>query len=183
MKEMLNRKQQLYTNTIKAIIEGMLQSRWVETFYHGSVGSEGVPGQSITAWPANYSFLASLTHHMFPVFRDVTKSETILSEYKAAGLEFVIFRPSRLRDSPAKRHYGFTFDTTAMDKVDLPLRHAETSISREDVAEEILRVATLPREERRKWHGHGVYLVDMKEDYKTMDSGNKHPNRTSGSRS
>ena len=30
------------------------------------------------------------------------------------------------------------------------------SISREDVAEEILRVATLPESERVKWHGHKV---------------------------
>ncbi len=36
------------------------------------------------------------------------------------------------------------------------------TISREDVAEEILRVSTLPDSEREMWFGHGVYLVDMK---------------------
>ena len=35
-------------------------------------------------------------------------------------------------------------------------------ISREDVAEEFLRLATLPASERAGWHGHGVYLADMK---------------------
>ena len=164
-KETLDRKQRLYTKTIGAIVEGMRQSRWVEFFYHGSVGSEGIPGESITAWPENFPALSFLTQIIFPVFKDVTKSENILSEYQSEGLEFVIFRPARLKDGPAKRRYGFTFDTTGIDKEDLPLRLAETSINREDVAEEILRVATMPRSERKKWHGHGVYLVDMKEDY------------------
>ncbi len=165
IKEMLNRQQQLYTKTIHALVEGMRQSRWVETFYHGSVGSEGVPGKSVTAWPANFPMLSGLTQRLFPVFKDTTQSENILSQNKAAGLQFVIFRPARLKDGPAKRQYGFTFDTTGMDKEDLPLRYATTSINREDVAEEILRVTTLPKHEREQWHGHGVYLVDMKKEY------------------
>ena len=49
-----------------------------------------------------------------------------------------------------------------MDDGALPLRDAKMTISREDVAEEILRVATLPEQERVRWFGHGVYLVDMK---------------------
>jgi hypothetical protein len=36
------------------------------------------------------------------------------------------------------------------------------TIGREDVAEEILRVATLPEIEPKKYHGHGIYIVDMK---------------------
>jgi len=165
MKEMLDRKQQLYTKTIRAIVGGMRQSRWVEFFYHGSVGSEGVPGKSVTAWPKNYPALSFLTQIIFPVFKDVTKSENILADCQSDGLEFVIFRPAQLKDGRAKRRYGFTFDTTGMDKADLSLKQAETSISREDVAEEILRVSTLPKTERKHWHGHGVYLVDMKDGY------------------
>jgi hypothetical protein len=49
-----------------------------------------------------------------------------------------------------------------MDHEQLPLRHAKITISREDVAEEILRVANLHDDQRAVWHGHGVYLVDMK---------------------
>ena len=45
------------------------------------------------------------------------------------------------------------------------MKLAKRSIGREDTAEEILRVATLPEKERTKWHGHGEYLVDMKEKY------------------
>jgi len=68
----------------------------------------------------------------------------------------VIFRPTGLTNSPAKRQYGYSFDTTGLNKEELPLRHAKMSISREDVVEEILRVATLPESERVKWHGHKV---------------------------
>jgi len=38
---------------------------------------------------------------------------------------------------------------------------AKTSIAREDVAEEILRVATLPDAERAIYHGHALYLADL----------------------
>ena len=165
IKEMLNAKNTLYTDTIKAVVEGQRKSRWVETFYHGSVGSEGLPGESITAWPANFSFLANMVQLIFPIFKDVTKSEVFLAQAKNEGLKFVIFRPAELKDTPAKRRYGYSFDTTGLDKDDLPLRYAKKTIGREDTAEEILRVATLPQEERSKWHGHGVYLVDMKEKY------------------
>jgi len=58
--------------------------------------------------------------------------------------------------------YWLFSDTTAMDHEALPLQDTKTTIGREDVAEEILRVATLPNDERIHWHGHGVYLVDMK---------------------
>ena len=36
------------------------------------------------------------------------------------------------------------------------------TIGREDMAEEILRIATLTEIERKKHHGHGIYMVDMK---------------------
>lgn len=165
--DMLNSQYSIYTDTIGAVVEGMKQSRWVETFYHGSVGTEGLPGASVTAWPANYNVIANILPVIFPVYRNVTESEAILAQAATEGLEFVIFRPAALKDSPAKRHYGYSFDTTGLDKADLPLKHAKISISREDVAEEILRVTTLPELERKEWHGHGVYLVDMKKSYIT----------------
>ena len=99
---------------------------------------------------------------IIPAFKEYLKSEVILAQARAEGLKFVIFRPAGSINGPAKRQYGYSFDTTGLDKEDLPLRHAKKSISREDVAEKILRVATLPESERLKWHGHGVYLVDMK---------------------
>jgi hypothetical protein len=78
-------------------------------------------------------------------------------------MKFVIFRPAWLTNDPAKRSYGYCFNTTGLDNETLPLRKAKTTISREDVAEEILRVSTLPKQERAEWFGHGVYLVDMKQ--------------------
>ncbi len=99
---------------------------------------------------------------IIPAFKEYLKSEVILAQARAEGLKFVIFRPAGLKNGSAKRQYGHSFDTTGLDKEDLPLRHAKKSISREDVAEEILRVATLPESERLKWHGHEVYLVAIK---------------------
>jgi hypothetical protein len=165
LKDMLNSNYSIYTDTITAVIDGMKQSRWVETFYHSSVGTEGIPGGSLTAWPANYNVIANLLPIIFPVYKNVTKSENILAQAATEGLEFVIFRPAALKDTPAKKHYGYSFNITGLTKADLPLKHAKISISREDVADEILRVATLPEQERKEWHNHGVYLVDMKDNY------------------
>ncbi|MGF1701676.1 NAD(P)H-binding protein [Photobacterium makurazakiensis] len=161
-KDMLSTRYCVYTDTISALIEGMKKSRWVETFYHSSVGTEGIPGGSITAWPANYNVIANIIPHIFPVYRNVTESENLLGHAANDGLKFVVFRPAALNDAPAKRNYGYSFDITGLNKDDFPLKHAKISISREDVAEEILRVATLSEIERKKWHGHGVYLVDKK---------------------
>ncbi|MEM9460806.1 MAG: hypothetical protein AAGF11_41970 [Myxococcota bacterium] len=166
IKDMRNPECSLYSDTISAIAAGMQQSRNVEVYYHGSVGTEGVPGTSKTKWPAHASIFTNLTQRIFPIFYDVTRSENILANAAAeAGFEFVIFRPAALRNAPAKRKYGASFDTTGLDKADLPLRMAHKTISREDAAEEILRVSTLPDTERRQWYGHGVYLVDMKDTY------------------
>ncbi|MDC0255865.1 hypothetical protein OAK75_13270 [Bacteriovoracales bacterium] len=49
-----------------------------------------------------------------------------------------------------------------MNNDELPLCNTKITISREDVAEEILRVETLSDKVRVQWHGHGVYLVDFK---------------------
>jgi hypothetical protein len=162
-RQMMSRDEKLYTQTIEALVEGMGESRWVEFFYHGSSGSEGIPGHSRPQLPDNFRprWLLRLGLKI-PAAQDCFDSETLLARASATGLKFVVFRPAWLTTAPAKRSYGYCFDTTALDNEMLPLREAKTTISREDVAEEILRVATLPEQERALWFGHGVYLVDMK---------------------
>jgi nucleoside-diphosphate-sugar epimerase len=161
--QMIDGKAQLYTKTIGAIVEGMRQSRWVEFFYHGSSGSEGAPGENTPKLPENFrpQWILNLALRL-PAAQNCFDSEYILAEAKKENLKFVIFRPSWLTTATAKRSYGYCFDTTGMDNKELPLGDTVTTISREDVAEEILRVATLPDDERSSWHGHGVYLTDMK---------------------
>ena len=163
LRQMMSRKENLYTQTIGALVEGMRESRWVEFFYHGSSGSEGIPGQNKSQLPDNFRprWLLNLGLKI-PAAQDCFDSETLLAQAATSGLKFVVFRPAWLTNEPAKRTYGYCFDTTGLDNEILPLRDAKTTISREDVAEEILRVATLPDEERACWFGHGVYLVDMK---------------------
>jgi nucleoside-diphosphate-sugar epimerase len=165
IKEMFSKEHQLYTHTVGAIVEGMRQSRWVELFYHGSSGSEGPPGQNIAKLPENYTpkWLITPFLHM-PAVKNYLESESILAQAIAEGLLFVIFRPAFLTNGPAKRKYGYSFDTTGMDKEELPLRNTTMSISREDVSEEILRVATLRGKDRKQWFSHGVYLADFKKN-------------------
>ena len=43
--QMLRRDIRLYSQTIQALITGMIKSRWVEFYYHGSSGTEGIPGK------------------------------------------------------------------------------------------------------------------------------------------
>ena len=76
-------------------------------------------------------------------------------------MKFVVYRPAWLINGATRRSYGYCFDTTGWDNERLPVRNAKMTISREDVAEEILRVSTLSDLERTMWFGHGVYLVDM----------------------
>ena len=42
VRRMMSQSERLYTRTIGALIEGMRASRWVEFFYHGSSGLEGL---------------------------------------------------------------------------------------------------------------------------------------------
>jgi nucleoside-diphosphate-sugar epimerase len=164
--DMLSHKHQIYTKTVNAIVEGMRQSRWAEMFFHSSSGSEGIPGENFRQLPENYSPKWLLNPFLrLPAVTDILKSEEILAKAHLQGMNFVIFRPAFLTKKPAQRQYGYCFDTTGLDKEELPLRNTTMSISREDVAEEILRVATLPAKEREKWHGHGVYLADMKKRF------------------
>ncbi|MDD4974073.1 MAG: NAD(P)H-binding protein [Bacteriovorax sp.] len=158
---LFNRKIKLYTTTISAIVEGMRKSRYVEFYYHGSVGSEGVPGESSTKLPAHYPWYKNiLLPILYPVFKDVTESENLLAKSKKDGLKFVIFRPDALTNEKAKRNFMYTFDHAIFNKPDFNLKTADKFISREDVAEEILRISTLPLNEREIYFGHAVYMVD-----------------------
>lgn len=163
LKQMMSRNCQLYTQTIQALVDGMRRSRWVEFYYHGSSGLEGRPGQSIRQLPDNFrpKWLLNLGLKL-PAAKDCFDSEDILAKAQSKGLKFVVFRPAWLASHPAKRAYGYCFDETGTDNEQLPLRNAKTTIGREDVAEEILRVCLLPNSVRQRWHGHGVYLVDLK---------------------
>ena len=158
----MRRDDTLYTRTIRALIRGMRESRWVEFFIMARRVAKVSPDNK-PQLPANFRPQWLLNWGLrIPAARDCFASEMLLAEAKSSGLKFVVFRPAWLTNAPAKRSYGYCFDTTAMDDGALPLRDAKTTISREDVAEEILRVATLPEPERARWFGHGVYLVDMK---------------------
>ena len=79
-----------------------------------------------------------------PATHDCFKSEVLLAEASGFGMKFVVFRPAWLSNGAATSFYGYCFDTTGLDNERLPLRNAKMTISREDVAEEILRVSTLP---------------------------------------
>ena len=96
-----------------------------------------------------------------PAAQDCFKSEGLLAEASGSGMKFVVYRPAWLTSGATRRSYGYCFDNTGWDNERLPLRNAKMTISREDVAEEILRVSTLPYLERTIRFGHGVYLVDM----------------------
>lgn len=161
--QMMSRKTKLYTRTINALVEGMRRSRWVEFYYHGSSGVEGAPGQGTPQLPANFvpKWMLNLGLKI-PAAQNCFESEAILANANNEGLKFVIFRPAWLTSTPAKRAYGYCFDFTGMYNEQFPLKNAKTTIGREDVAEEILRVCLLPDIERSRWFGHGVYLADKK---------------------
>jgi hypothetical protein len=161
--DMFNKQNKLYSQTISAITTGMQNSRLIELYYHGSSGTEGVPGQSYAKLPDNFpvKWLMNMFNHM-PIVKNYRESEGVLAKAGEQGLPFVIFRPAYLTNKPAKRRYRYCFDTTGFDNEMLPIKSATTQISREDVVEEILRVASLSISERSDWFGHGVYLVDMK---------------------
>lgn len=164
--DMLDKQNKLYSQTIKAVISGMQSSRLVEFYYHGSSGTEGVPGKSFAKIPDNFKpkWLLNIFNNM-PIVQDYRESERLLAEAADYGMRFIIFRPAFLTSGPAKRRYRYCFDTTECDNPMLPLRHSTMAISREDVAEEILRVALLPDSDRQKWFGHGVYLANMKASF------------------
>ena len=73
MRQMMSRSVRLYTQTIRALIEGMRASRWVEFFYHGSSGLEGPPGESTNVFICfQFNFVGnskaiSISHHSISI--------------------------------------------------------------------------------------------------------------------
>ena len=52
--QMLRRDIRLYSQTIQALITGMINSRWVEFYYHSSSGTDGIPGKNKPRLPDNF---------------------------------------------------------------------------------------------------------------------------------
>jgi len=159
-KEQYSHNLQIYTKTYGALIEGMEKSRWVETFIHGSSGSEGTPGKhKYIKLPSNFrlKWLIQILGNT-PAAQNYFESEYILANAKKKGLHFILFRPAFLTSATAKRNYEYSIDKSE----ELANKKTKMTISREDVAEEILRVTLLSEDKRNKYYGHGVYLVDLK---------------------
>ncbi|MEM1132384.1 MAG: hypothetical protein AAGH53_05565 [Pseudomonadota bacterium] len=157
--EMLNPFNSIYTDTITAILSGMQRSRPVEVLYHSSVGVGGAPRDAYNYWPANFPALSSLVHILLPVFQNVRDSERLFEGPGFGHNDYIVFRPSTLKDEPA---VGGTMSLTNLSR-ETPhksaLASAETIINREDVAEEMLRVALLDPAERSILYGSSLYLT------------------------
>ena len=145
--------------------DSMKISRWVETFVYGSSVSEGILGQHRQLkLPANYKLKWLLKKPgKTPATKNYFESEHIFANAKEDSLKFILFRPAFLTSGIAKRNIGLCFDSTELNNKELPLEKTKISLSREDVAEEILLVATLPEIERKKtpwsWHIFGRYEI------------------------
>ncbi|MEM6827144.1 MAG: hypothetical protein AAF553_04310 [Pseudomonadota bacterium] len=157
--EMLNPFNSIYTDTITAILKGMEMSRPVEVLYHSSVGVGGAPKAAYNYWPANFPGVSSVVHIALPVFQNVKDSERLFESAKFGHRDYIVFRPSTLKDEPA---VGGTISLTNLSR-ETPhkgdLTEAETIINREDVAEEMLRVALLDRADRTALYGASLYLT------------------------
>ena len=128
----MRRDIRLYSQTIQASITGMINSRWVEFYYHSSSGTERIPGKNKPRLPDNFrpQWLLNLGLKI-PAAQDCFKSEGLLAEPFGSGMKFVVFRPAWLTDAAAGRTYGYCFDTTVWDNERLPLLNANMTISRE----------------------------------------------------
>ncbi|EQC48634.1 NADH(P)-binding protein, PF13460 family [Bacteriovorax sp. BSW11_IV] len=160
-KDMMSPRCTIYTDTISAILEGLKEARLVDLYFHSSVGVLGQPVNARLAIPQNFPFYLHQVLKFIPVFRNLVKSERILGGNDLKDFEYIVFRPASLTDGCAKRKFGYCFNETSYHDQMLPLKKAKLRISREDVAEEILRVTELDRQSRKKWVGQGVYLVDL----------------------
>ena len=74
--QILRRDIRLYSQTIQASITGMINSRWVEFYYHSSSGTEGIPGKNKPRLPDNFrpQWLLNLGLKI-PAAQDCFKSE------------------------------------------------------------------------------------------------------------
>ena len=95
--QMLRRDIRLYSQTIQALITGMINSRWVEFYYHGSSGTEGIPGKNKPRLPENFRshWLLNLGLKI-PAAQDCFKSEGLLAEASGSGMKSVVYRPAWL---------------------------------------------------------------------------------------
>ena len=114
--QMLRRDIGLYSQTIQALITGMIYSRWVEFYYHGSSGTKGIPGKNKPRLPDNFvpQWLLNLGLEI-PAAQDCFKSEGLLAEASGSGMNFIVFRPARLTNGAAGRSCGYCIDTTGWD--------------------------------------------------------------------
>ncbi|MEO1188555.1 MAG: hypothetical protein AAFW60_05735 [Pseudomonadota bacterium] len=158
--QMINPFERTYTKTINAILEGIKQSRPVEVLYHSSVGTGGAPANAKVYWPANYPNSAAITPIMFPIFRNVTASERLFARSDTLHNEYIVFRPGGLRDDAAKGDYTSLENLSKASPYIESLKKMSTTINREDVADEILRVSMLSPAERASMYQKSYYLAD-----------------------
>ena len=114
--QILRRDIRLYSQTIQASITRMINSRWVEFYYHGSSGTKGIPGKNKPRLPDNFvpQWLLNLGLEI-PAAQDCFKSEGLLAEASGSGMNFIVFRPARLTNGAAGRSCGYCIDTTGWD--------------------------------------------------------------------
>ncbi|NQY98818.1 MAG: NAD(P)H-binding protein [Henriciella sp.] len=152
----------LYTDTIRAILDGMAESRPVEVLYHSSVGAGGEPANAYVYWPDNYPSMSWAIAWIAPVFRNVARSERLFEEQNQPHTDYITFRPGSLKDHSAEGNYHVLVDLSKKCPFKAELSEMKTSIGREDVANEMLRVATLPEQDRKALYGSSLYLADRK---------------------
>ncbi|MEM9841128.1 MAG: hypothetical protein AAF767_00710, partial [Pseudomonadota bacterium] len=152
----------LYTDTIRAILDGMTESRAVEVLYHSSVGAGGAPANAYVYWPDNYPSISWAIAWVAPVFRNVARSERLFEQHETPHTDYITFRPGSLKDHSAESNYEVLVDLSKKRPFKAELSDMKTSIGREDVANEMLRVATLPAEDRKTLYGKSLYLADRK---------------------
>lgn len=152
----------LYTDTIRAILDGMTASRAVEVLYHSSVGAGGEPANAYVYWPDNYPSMSWAIAWVAPVFRNVARSERLFEKQEKPHADYIVFRPGSLKDHSAEGNYEVLVDLSKKRPFKTELSHMKISIGREDVANEMLRVATLPAEERKALYRSSLYIADRK---------------------
>ena len=111
--QMLKRDIRFYSQTIQALITGMINSRWVEFYCHGSSGTEEIQGKNKPRLPDNFrsQWLLNLGLKI-PASQDCFKSEDLLAEASCSGIKFVVFRLAWLTNKTSGRSYDYCFDNS-----------------------------------------------------------------------
>ncbi|MEO1360188.1 MAG: hypothetical protein AAFU81_07600, partial [Pseudomonadota bacterium] len=97
-----------------------------------------------------------------PVFRNVARSERLFEKHDKPHTEYITFRPGSLKDHGAESNYEVLVDLSKKRPFKAELSEMKISIGREDVANEMLRVATLALDDRKALYGRSLYLADRK---------------------